>query len=153
MGQIIDDDATIIMTAMDNNGIRLNKAELEEGTFPKNEKDIVVSKGVLEELGIQGKLGDEITIPYQIYEKDGMGYAKEDTFRICGFMESSDLIKEKKMYFVMNSMEYAETDDTGSRQRISCDVPSGSAEHMTTVKSKRGEKKSERILVYLREMW
>lgn len=83
LGQIIDDDATIIMTAMDNNGIRLNKAELEEGTFPKNEKDIVVSKGVLEELGIQGKLGDEITIPYQIYEKDGMGYAKEDTFRIC----------------------------------------------------------------------
>lgn len=69
LGQIIDDDATIIMTAMDNNGIRLNKAELEEGTFPKNEKDIVVSKGVLEELGIQGKLGDEITIPYQIYEK------------------------------------------------------------------------------------
>ena len=64
LGQIIDDDATIIMTAMDNNGIRLNKAELEEGTFPKNEKDIVVSKGVLEELGIQGKLGDEITIPY-----------------------------------------------------------------------------------------
>ena len=46
LGQIIDDDATIIMTAMDNNGIRLNKAELEEGTFPKNEKDIVVSKGV-----------------------------------------------------------------------------------------------------------
>ena len=35
LGQIIDDDATIIMTAMDNNGIRLNKAELEEGTFPK----------------------------------------------------------------------------------------------------------------------
>ena len=93
LGQIIDDDATIIMTAMDNNGIRLNKAELEEGTFPKNEKDIVVSKGVLEELGIQGKLGDEITIPYQIYEKDGMGYAKEDTFRICGFMKSSDLNK------------------------------------------------------------
>ena len=31
LGQIIDDDATIIMTAMDNNGIRLNKAELEEG--------------------------------------------------------------------------------------------------------------------------
>lgn len=107
LGQIIDDDATIIMTAMDNNGIRLNKAELEEGTFPKSEKDIVVSKGVLEELGIQGKLGDEITIPYQIYEKDGMGYAKEDTFRICGFMESSDSNKEKKMYFVMNSMEYA----------------------------------------------
>ena len=35
--------------------------------------------------------------PYQIYEKDGMGYAKEDTFRICGFTECSDLNKEKKM--------------------------------------------------------
>lgn len=54
LGQIIDDDATIIMTAMDNNGIRLNKAELEEGTFPKNEKDIVVSKGVLEDWEFRG---------------------------------------------------------------------------------------------------
>ena len=141
LGQIIDDDATIIMTAMDNNGIRLNKAELEEGTFPKNEKDIVVSKGVLEELGIQGKLGDEITIPYQIYEKDGMGYAKEDTFRICGFMESSDLNKEKKMYFCDEFHGICETDDTGSRQRISCDVPSGRCRaYGQQMKSKRGGK-------------
>ena len=132
LGQIIDDDATIIMTAMDNNGIRLNKAELEEGTFPKNEKDIVVSKGVLEELGIQGKLGDEITIPYQIYEKDGMGYAKEDTFRICGFMESSDLNKEKKMYFVMNSMEYAKQMIPEADREYRVMFRLADAEHMTT---------------------
>lgn len=132
LGQIIDDDATIIMTAMDNNGIRLNKAELEEGTFPKNEKDIVVSKGVLEELGIQGKLGDEITIPYQIYEKDGMGYAKEDTFRICGFMESSDLNKEKKMYFVMNSMEYAKQMIPEADREYRVMFCLADAEHMTT---------------------
>lgn len=132
LGQIIDDDATIIMTAMDNNGIRLNKAELEEGTFPKNEKDIVVSKGVLEELGIQGKLGDEITIPYQIYEKDGMGYAKEDTFRICGFMESSDLNKEKKMYFVMNSMEYAKQMIPEADREYRVMFRLADADHMTT---------------------
>lgn len=132
LGQIIDDDATIIMTAMDNNGIRLNKAELEEGTFPKNEKDIVVSKGVLEELGIQGKLGDEITIPYQIYEKDGMGYAKEDTFRICGFMESSDSNKEKKMYFVMNSMEYAKQMIPEADREYRVMFRLADAEHMTT---------------------
>lgn len=56
LGQIIDDDATIIMTAMDNNGIRLNKAELEEGTFPKM-KRYCCFQGSFRGTGNSGEIG------------------------------------------------------------------------------------------------
>ena len=61
-----------------------------------------------------------------------MGYAKEDTFRICGFMKSSDLNKEKKMYFVMNSMEYAKQMIPEADREYRVMFRLADAEHMTT---------------------
>lgn len=105
-GQIVDDDATIILISMDETGIELNKTELLEGNFPKEKNDIVLSEGILEELGIQAQIGDTVTIPYQLYEEGGRGDLKEDQFKICGLFETGAVNQEQKSYPAMASMEY-----------------------------------------------
>ena len=64
----------------------------------QEENDIVVSKGILEALGQNGKIGDTITVPYQILKDDGLDYTKEKDFRICGFLADNESSKEQKQY-------------------------------------------------------
>ena len=68
------EDATVSMMYMDRTGMELYKVKLKEGQLPQKENDIVVSKGILEALGQNGKIGDTITVPYQILKDDGLDY-------------------------------------------------------------------------------
>ena len=45
-----------------------------------------------------GKIGDTITVPYQILKDDGLDYTKEKDFRICGFLADNESSKEQKQY-------------------------------------------------------
>lgn len=92
------EDATISMMYMDRTGMELYKVKLKEGQLPQKENDIVVSKGILEALGQNGKIGDTITVPYQILKDDGLDYTKEKDFRICGFLADNESSKEQKQY-------------------------------------------------------
>lgn len=92
------EDATVSMMYMDRTGMELYKVKLKEGQLPQKENDIVVSKGILEALGQNGKIGDTITVPYQILKDDGLDYTKEKDFRICGFLEDNESSKEQKQY-------------------------------------------------------
>lgn len=92
------EDATVSMMYMDRTGMELYKVKLKEGQLPQKENDIVVSKGILEALGQNGKIGDTITVPYQILKDDGMDYTKEKDFRICGFLADNESSKEQKQY-------------------------------------------------------
>ena len=92
------EDATVSMMYMDRTGMELYKVKLKEGQLPQNENDIVVSKGILEALGQNGKIGDTITVPYQILKDDGLDYTKEKEFRICGFLADNESSKEQKQY-------------------------------------------------------
>lgn len=92
------EDATVSMMYMDRTGMELYKVKLKEGQLPQKENDIVVSKGILEALGQNGKIGDTITVPYQILKDDGLDYTKEKDFRICGFLADSESSKEQKQY-------------------------------------------------------
>lgn len=92
------EDATVSMMYMDRTGMELYKVKLKEGQLPQKENDIVVSKGILEELGQNGKIGDTITVPYQILKDDGLDYTKEKDFRICGFLADNESSKEQKQY-------------------------------------------------------
>ena len=92
------EDATVSMMYMDRTGMELYKVKLKEGQLPQKENDIVVSKGILEALGQNGKIGDTITVPYQILKDDGLDYTKEKDFRICGFLADNESSKEKKQY-------------------------------------------------------
>ncbi len=92
------EDATVSMMYMDRTGMELYKVKLKEGQLPQKENDIVVSKGILEALGQNGKIGDTITVPYQILKDDGLDYTKEKDFRICGFLADNESSKEEKQY-------------------------------------------------------
>ena len=92
------EDATVSMMYMDRTGMELYKVKLKEGQLPQKENDIVVSKGILEALGQNGKIGDTITVPYQILKDDGLDYTKEKDFRICGFLADNESSKEQKQY-------------------------------------------------------
>lgn len=92
------EDATVSMMYMDRTGMELYKVKLKEGQLPQKENDIVVSKGILEALGQNGKIGDTITVPYQILKDDGLDYTKEKDFRICGYLADNESSKEQKQY-------------------------------------------------------
>lgn len=92
------EDATVSMMYMDRTGMELYKVKLKEGQLPQKENDIVVSKGILEALGQNEKIGDTITVPYQILKDDGLDYTKEKDFRICGFLADNESSKEQKQY-------------------------------------------------------
>lgn len=92
------EDATVSMMYMDRTGMELYKVKLKEGQLPQKENDIVVSKGILEALGQNGKIGDTITVPYHILKDDGLDYTKEKDFRICGFLADNESSKEQKQY-------------------------------------------------------
>lgn len=92
------EDATVSMMYMDRTWMELYKVKLKEGQLPQKENDIVVSKGILEALGQNGKIGDTITVPYQILKDDGLDYTKEKDFRICGFLADNESSKEQKQY-------------------------------------------------------
>lgn len=97
------EDATVSMMYMDRTGMELYKVKLKEGQLPQKENDIVVSKGILEALGQNGKIGDTITVPYQILKDDGLDYTKEKDFRICGFLADNESSKEQKQYISLVS--------------------------------------------------
>lgn len=71
VGEIPSDEAEIGLTALDQSCADMNKVELVAGHLPKKDSEIVVSKGLLEALGIEGEIGNRITIPYQVLREDG----------------------------------------------------------------------------------
>ena len=50
---------------------RENRLNLTKGRLPKKVDEIVVTRGLLEEMGLTGEIGDRITVPYQVSE-DGL---------------------------------------------------------------------------------
>ena len=56
---------------MDDTALELNRVELSEGTFPKSGNEIAFPEAMLEEYGLTAGIGDEITLPFQLYEEDG----------------------------------------------------------------------------------
>ena len=62
----MNDEYSISMLFVDKVCADLNKFELAEGNFPERENEIVVSKGILKVMGLEGKIGDTIHIPYQL---------------------------------------------------------------------------------------
>lgn len=107
LGEGVDDDSTILFLWMDQQARELNKIKLAEGAFPEEEREIVLSKAMLSEYGINAGIGDEITLPWQPYEDGGLGYEREDTFRISGFLDG-ETEKDNKSYVVLVSGKYLE---------------------------------------------
>ena len=79
----------------------------------------MVSKGILEALGQNGKIGDTITVPYQILKDDGLDYTKEKDFRICGFSRIMRKRQRTKTIYIIGFRGLSESGDTGRTGEIS----------------------------------
>ena len=107
LGEGVDDDSTILFLWMDEIALELNKVELAEGAFPKAGNEIALPEGLLAEYGIAAGIGDTVTLPLQLYEDGGLGYQKEEPFRISGFLKG-EIDEENKAYSVLVSRDCLE---------------------------------------------
>ncbi|MGN0465052.1 MAG: ABC transporter permease [Lachnospiraceae bacterium] len=96
LGYIVEGDAKITMMYMDEQAMKLYKIELLEGRLPETENEIVVSKGILEELSLSGEIGDTVTIPYQVYRNGSLDFMQKKDFVICGFLPDTEINEEQK---------------------------------------------------------
>lgn len=82
--------AEVTMLSVDDTGAELYRMELAGGSLPVQENEIVVSEGILRELGQQGQIGDTITVPCQIFRNGELDLTQQREFRICGFLKEND---------------------------------------------------------------
>ena len=98
LGYMVDEEAKISMMYFDEEGFDMYKLELLEGRLPEMENEIVVSKGVLDEISQTGKIGDVITVPYQVYRNGGLDFMQERDFVICGFIADTEASIQQRSY-------------------------------------------------------
>lgn len=105
-GYVATESAQISMMYLDEEGFSLYRMKLTKGKLPEKENEIVVSAGILEELGQEGEIGDTITVPYQIFRDKGLDITEEKEFVISGFLEDSNSNQEQKVYSALISEDF-----------------------------------------------
>lgn len=98
LGYMVDEDTNISMIYLDEDGFDMYRLELLEGRLPEAENEIVVSKGILEEISQIGKIGDTITVPYQVKRDGGLDFIQEKDYVICGFIADTEESIQQKSY-------------------------------------------------------
>ena len=98
VGYMVAEDADIALYYFDEKGLELYNMELASGRLPEKENEIVVSKGILKQLGQHGNIGDTIRVPYQILRDGGLDHAQEKAFVITGFTLDTESNEELKAY-------------------------------------------------------
>lgn len=97
------EEASVAMIFVDQTGMELYHLKLTDGNLPRREDEIVVSAGILKELGQPGDIGDMITVPCQIFRNGELDLTEQKVFQICGFMEESDSNREQRAYTALVS--------------------------------------------------
>jgi len=106
VGYMAVEDADIAMIYLDAKGFDMYQMELSEGRLPEAENEIVLSKGILDELSQSGQIGDTITIPYQVYRNGGLDFIQEKDFVICGFVDDTEANIQQKKYSAFISKSF-----------------------------------------------
>lgn len=101
-------DVNISMVYCDAKAAKLNRLKLKEGELPEKADEIVVSKHLLKAMGLEGEIGDRITVPFQAVEDGGLGMEQVKEFTITGFSMDSKATIEKGIYSAMVSKAFTE---------------------------------------------
>lgn len=100
------EEASVAMLYADREAMELYKMELDRGNVPEKEDEIVVSKGILEELGQQGDIGDTVKVSYQIFRGGELDLTQQKEFRICGFLKDSKASRKMRTYVALVSENF-----------------------------------------------
>ena len=106
VGFFYHENANITTCYMDSAAQKLYKVELSEGRFPQKEDELVVSEGMLKEFGVSADIGDTVTLPFQKYLSDGMDFAADEEFTICGFLPDNEASLKSHTFMALVSEEY-----------------------------------------------
>lgn len=109
-GYIAVQDADISMVYLDAESFDMYHLKLSEGRLPEAENEIVVSEGILDCLFQSGKVGDTITVPYQIYRDGGLDYIQKKDFVICGLFADTEENAKQKRYTALISKSFLESE-------------------------------------------
>lgn len=100
-----DSDIRITMMSIDQAAAELSRQELAEGHLPEKADEIVVSKGVLEAMGLEGTVGNQIQIPYR--PNGGSETRELREFTISGMVTDSEISIRDGLYFCFVSEAFA----------------------------------------------
>ncbi len=123
-------DVDVSMMYMDENGLDLYQIKLEEGSLPRRENEIVVSRKLLQAAGLTGEIGDTIRFSYQPLSEDGLGYVKEGEFIISGFYQEQQ--EEPTAFSSFVSREFAEKHIPADQIKYRFLFQVGAEENVTT---------------------
>lgn len=90
---------------MDSNNTKWSFIQLEEGREPEAENEIIMDKAALDLLGVAPEIGAEISLTYQITDKNQNGGQKTDTFVLTGWWEYDSVCP---VHFINVSRTYVE---------------------------------------------
>ncbi len=116
-GVMAHNEAEIALVFLDEPGLELYNIKLSSGKLPEQENEIVVSEGILRELGKSGEPGDRILIPCQIYRNGGLDYIEEREFVISGFLADGEEASETRAYTALVSKAFLEA-EIPAEQRV-----------------------------------
>lgn len=102
--------SSVNMTAMDPVVAELSKIKLEKGRLPEKAHEIVVSKGLLKYMGLDGDVGDQLILPFQPVKSDGSGLGElmQKEFTVTGLTEDTRQALEQDIYTAIVSEAFAE---------------------------------------------
>lgn len=89
---------------MDENCAKWSFAATSTGHMPRNGNEITMDTAALELLGIEPKLGSEISLTYTVGAYTGLEYEKTDTFILAGWWEYDAI---SPVHYINISEEYA----------------------------------------------
>ena len=98
-------DVRITMLSIDQAAAELSRQELAEGHFPEKADEIVVSKGILEAMGLEGTTGDRIQVPFR--PNGGSETRESREFTISGMVADSEISIRDSLYFCFVSDAFA----------------------------------------------
>lgn len=130
--QIPIPDGLGVMVYMDEAAMKLNKMEIQEGSFPKSGNEIAVSENLLEILGISAGIGDTVELPYQPIEGSSIGYEQKGSFLISGFLPSTKEQKDNKVFSALVTEDFMEQEQPETMRKYRVMFRIAGADSMTT---------------------
>lgn len=103
---ILSEDNYILISYLDAEAQKLTKQTFVSGHAPRKANDAVLSKNALKELGYpNAKIGDDISIPVQFLEEEGLGLEQTRTFRLTGVSPDGKNQAGRKIFSMLVSKE------------------------------------------------
>ena len=90
---------------MDENNARWSYIDLKEGHMPQRENEIILDEAALELLGVTPRIGEQVTLTYEVHDKKQSGGSRTDTFVLCGWWEYDSI---SPVHYINVSRTYVE---------------------------------------------